>query len=996
MIALCALLGGTGLRASNAATDAYALKLWTVEDRLPGSPVVGVAQASDGYLWLVTHSQLIRFNGSDFSEVAVPEGVRQQTGELYGVFCGQAKGVWVYGPAGVARYLAGVWQVWPATTPAGTAGRILGMLETPDGVIRAYAERGLLEAVTAGDDVTTQFSVKSCPVPSDDRATLGAVTDAAADAAGRIWMTAWNGLVEYSNGRFDDQSMRLPDFLVEAADGVRAGRSGRLWVHGSNGVAYRENNIWTPVGFPENAGMATVMLEVSDGSLWIGNPTGMFRWQAGVWQSIAEQDTPGSLSVNTLIEDRDGTLWAACDGGLLRIRKKTVGTLRAEGTATSGTAYALWRTPEGGAWVGYKGRAVRLTADEGRLLQTVYLDADVPVSALLQDTAGRVWLGTLGGGLFMYHAGSLTLVTQSDYSLPVVHTVYTLLEDAALGILVGTPQGLMRIAASGELEPADVYGTRVTEPVHALHRDGDGALWVCSERLGVLRLLPDGHKLVIDREAGLEGYPRVMCRDSRGNLWVGTTAGLYGVTPDAVVSMGRLAGVFNDAVLQISEDGLKRLWLGTTRGLQCVYIEDLERVARAGQADAAVTIRMLHLGTSDGLPGERCMGGAATAAGPEKGRLWFPFENGVAVVEPHRAEFSDRPCTVVIEKVLVNGTKVLDNAETPRTSTVFAPGARNIAFHFAALAPGAPDSVRFRYRVEGLRKGWSPVQAERVAVFEWLPPGRYALKVIAEAGGIWNLTETTFAFEVRAHFWQTAWFYLLLAALLAAVVFLIARWMLWHRYQLQMAMLKREEALHFERARISRDIHDDLGNGLSVVATLSELAHNDVEKGAVHKRLDQIYDVANELARNVDEIVWAVNPANDGWEPFLSYFEQYTEYFLGNSGLRFHFTRPADLVEQSIASKTRHHLLLAVREAVGNVLKHASAKQVQIGMRVDGSVLEVRVDDDGVGFDTSKPAGVGHDGLGNMARRMKEAGGSVAVLSSPGQGTHVTFRAPLG
>ena len=990
------LLCGTGLGAENAATDAYALKLWTVENRLPGSPVVGVTQAEDGYLWLVTRVQLIRFNGVDFNEVAVPENVQRQTGSFSGVFCGQAKGVWVYGAAGVARFHSGQWQVWPAATPSGAVGRVLGMVETPDGVIRAYAERGLLEAVTAADDATTQFAAKLCPVPPDDRATLGAVTDAASDAEGSIWMTAWNGLVEYTAGRFDDQSMRLPDFLVEAADGVHAGRSGRLWVYGPNGVAFREKNIWTPIGFPENAGMATAMLEVSDGSVWIGNPTGMFRWQSGVWRRIAEQDTPGSLSVNTLIEDRDGTLWAACDGGLLRIRKKTVGTLRAEGTATAGTAYALWRTPEGGAWVGFKGRAVRLTAEEGRLLQTLYLDTDVPVSALLQDSSGRVWLGTLGGGLFAYQAGGLMLVPQSDYSMPVVHTVYTLFEDPALGILVGTPQGLLRIAATGELEPADVYGSRVGDPVHALRRDADGTLWMCGERLGILRIRPDGSRRVIGHEAGLAGYPRVMHRDSNGNFWVGTTAGLFVVTDDSVVSMGRHTGVFDDAVLQISEDASRRLWLGTTRGLLCVYMEDLERLARTPQPEEAVAIRMLHLGVSDGLPGERCMGGATTMDGPKKGRIWFPFENGVAVVDPRQTEFSGRPPVVVVEKVLVNRTKVFDNTESGRQTMVLAPGARNIVFHFAALSPGASDSVRFRYRVEGLRKGWSPVQAERVAVFEWLPPGEYLLQVLAEAGGIWNLTGTTLAFEVRAHFWQTLWFYLLLAAGLAAAVFAIARWILWHRYQLQMAILKREEALSLERARISRDIHDDLGNGLSVVATLSELAHNDVEKGTVHKRLDQIYEVANELARNVDETVWAVNPANDGWEPFISYFEQYTEYFLGNSGLRFHFTRPAELEGRPIASKTRHHLLLAVREAVGNVLKHASAKQVKIAMRIDGEILEVRVDDDGVGFNTDRGARVGHDGLGNMSRRMKEAGGSIVIRSVPGQGTSVTFRVPLG
>jgi len=421
----------------------------------------------------------------------------------------------------------------------------------------------------------------------------------------------------------------------------------------------------------------------------------------------------------------------------------------------------------------------------------------------------------------------------------------------------------------------------------------------------------------------------------------------------------------------------------------------LQRLAQADSSEESIAIRMLHLGVSDGLPGERCMGGAASLGGPKKGRIWFPFENGVVVVDPRRVELSGRPPVVAIEKIFVNGKRILDNTESRLSQTVFAPGARNIVFHFAALSPGSPDSVRFRYCVEGLHKGWSPVQAERVAAFEWLPPGRYTLKVVAEAGGIWNMNETVFTFEVKAHFWQTVWFYLALSLSLATIVFLTARWMLRHRYQLQMAVLKREEALANERARISRDIHDDLGNGLSVVATLSELAHNDVEKGTAHKRLDQIYDVANELARNVDEIVWAVNPKNDGWEPFLSYFEQYTEYFLGNSGLRFHFTRPVELVARPIASKTRHHLLLAVREAVGNVLKHASAKQVKITMRIDRTILEARVEDDGVGFDTSKKTGVGHDGLGNMTRRMKEAGGTLTVTSVLGQGTCVIFRVPL-
>ncbi|MDD3544214.1 MAG: two-component regulator propeller domain-containing protein, partial [Kiritimatiellae bacterium] len=981
----------SALAAKRPVADAYALRLWTVEDRLPGSPVLGLAQAADGYLWLVTRGQLIRFNGVDFAEAGVPEAVKRQTGGLAGVFCGRSRGVWIYGAGGIARYLNGAWQVWPAEAVGGGAGRVLGMVETSDGVIRAYAERGLLEATADSDDISTKFVAKLCPVPPDDRATLGAVTDAAADQAGSVWMTAWNGLVEYSGGKFDDHSMRLPDFLVEAADGVHAGGSGRLWIHGPNGLAYRENDIWTPVGFPENAGIATAMLEVSDGSLWIGNPTGMFRWHDGAWRPIAEQDTPASLSVNALVEGRDGTVWAACDGGLLRARKKTVQTLRSEGAATSGTAYSLWRTPDGGAWAGYKGLAARLTPDDGRLLQTVYLDADVPVSALLQDALGRVWFGTLGGGLFMSHEGRIALVPQSDYSMPVAHTVYTLTEDPEYGVLAGTPQGLMRVNAGGELTKAVIRGAEIVDPVRAVHRDGDGTLWICCERLGILRLDIDGTQRLFGRETGIEGYPRALCRDSKGNLWVGTTVGLFKLGADHVVNLGRQSGVFGGAVLQITEDGFERLWTGTTDGVLCVSIGDLERLAVSGGRDD-LTVRMLHLGESDGLPGRRCMGGVGGTRSNAGGKVWFPFENGVAIVDPQKVEFSKVAPATVIERVFVNGRKVADNIEGGAGAMAFGPGARNVVFHLASLAPGAPDSIRFRFRVDGLHTAWSPVQADRVAVFEWLPPGRYTMRVISEAGGKWDTRGAEFSFRVKAFFWQTPWFYLCLAVALAAAVFLIARWMLWHRYQLQMALMKREEALALERARISRDIHDDLGNGLSVVATLSELAQNDLDKGVAHKRLDQIYDVANELARNVDEIVWAVNPANDGWDPFVSYFEQYTEYFLGNSGLRFHFSRPAELTGRPIASKTRHHLLLAVREAVGNVLKHASASQVKIVMRIEGDVLEVRVEDDGVGFELCNSVKVGHDGLGNMAKRMKEAGGTLEIQSVPGQGTSVTFR----
>ena len=306
-------------------TTAYALKLWTVEDRLPGSPVVGLAQAEDGYLWLATHVQLIRFNGVEFYDVPVPVAVREKTGELAGVFCGQAQGVWVYGENGVARYLTGEWQVWSAAALPGTVGNILGMVETPDGVIRAVAERGLLEAVTAADDVTTQFVVKRCPVPPDDRATLGAVTGAASDQSGSIWMTAWNGL-----------SNTVTDGLTIRACACPTSWSRRPWrACGAFGL---------PLGLrPQRGGIPREEhLDADRFSRKRGHghcDAGGFGRRAvdrqsdwhvpagrrGAGERIEEQDTPGSLSVNTLIEDRDGTIgWLATAGCCASARRASV------------------------------------------------------------------------------------------------------------------------------------------------------------------------------------------------------------------------------------------------------------------------------------------------------------------------------------------------------------------------------------------------------------------------------------------------------------------------------------------------------------------------------------------------------------------------------------------------------------------------------------------------------------------------------------------------
>jgi signal transduction histidine kinase len=209
--------------------------------------------------------------------------------------------------------------------------------------------------------------------------------------------------------------------------------------------------------------------------------------------------------------------------------------------------------------------------------------------------------------------------------------------------------------------------------------------------------------------------------------------------------------------------------------------------------------------------------------------------------------------------------------------------------------------------------------------------------------------------------------------------------------------LEWQRAMDRERARIARDIHDSLGAGLTRMAMMSDLAR----KGAMSQtilpdRLDAIYRNARSLARSVDEIVWAVNPRNDTVAQFTSYVVQDVEEFVhaGDLSLRLDVPDgPCD--ERALPTHVRHHVCLAIREALQNVLRHAEATHVDFSIRVDDESINVVIRDDGVGFTTDLLLAAEQDGLANMRHRISEVSGSVNIASAPRSGTTVTFRVPV-
>lgn len=248
--------------------------------------------------------------------------------------------------------------------------------------------------------------------------------------------------------------------------------------------------------------------------------------------------------------------------------------------------------------------------------------------------------------------------------------------------------------------------------------------------------------------------------------------------------------------------------------------------------------------------------------------------------------------------------------------------------------------------------------------------------------------------RVLPPFHQTTWFRIATVVASVALLLGLVRYVTWRRMQRQLQRLERRRAIEEERTRIARDIHDEMGSRLTQISILAARAH--AESGASGREgeaMSQIQTATRDLVTALDEIVWAANPKLDTLEGVGNYLSQYADTVLRNAGVRCRFDIPPLLPARPISSGMRHRFMMAVKEALTNVLKHAKASEVQVRLTYTADALEVTIADDGIGFDSARATG--GNGLGNLRHRLSEMGGSCTIESAVARGTSVTLRLPL-
>ena len=962
------LAGGVG---AQQLVPHFSVRRWEQPDGLPAAGIGALGVDRAGYLWLATAPGLVRFDGTQFVTYPWPGRESRRSGARTALVADPvADGVWAAAPGGgLVRFQAGRYTA--VNLPAEFAQNpVVSLMFAADGALWVgFADGAVLRRHAGRDEIF------------DSRHGLGPerVTHLAVDARGRVWLANGPRLVRYEAGTLRPLSLgdHREDLRIATAREDGPWVLTRGWLHK---VVGDRLSLVMKINASLNAHSVLSMQEDAGGSLWVGlRARGLRRLtmhNLDFQQAVTSPEDIGALAV-----DAAGDLWAGGnDGGLVRVKP---GVLRRFGREDG--------------------------LRESRVL------------GICEDAAGTVWVANRDGGVAFLDQ-NLRFVTRESPRVRDTFSALTVAPAPASGVWVGSSHGLLQADRSGWVagvrpQPPDYHELRVAwtarngdlwlvlgpgrigrlreggwslfdetdalEPValQAIAEDAAGRIWVGGAG-GVLHCYEDGRwRRVPSGLPAAAGDIQAIHFDAAGQGWLGTSgAGLARLGGNPGGMLHRRQGLPTNNVTQIVSDGTG-LWCGSPDGIFHVRQDELEAFFLGRLAAVSATL----LGPDEGLEGAVCAPQGQPAAWRTRaGLLWFATRGGAVVIDPQRAQPVARPLAVRLGEARADGQPVAGSGPLR-----LAAGLRSVDLDFSVICLSAPERVRARLRLAGYEEEWTPVDERRSVRYSRLPPGEYRFQVEASLVGVpGSEVRAERRLVVAAAWWQTWWFRAVgLLGLGGAGVLAVRAWS-HRRLRAQLARLEQSSALERERARIAQNLHDDLGAGLTRISLLTQTGREGEERA----QLDRIYATANAITRSMDEIVWAVNPKNDDLEGLANYLVAYAQGFLTDAGLRCRVELPDFLPARPLSAQARHHLFLACKEALHNVVKHARASAVTVRVEVRSDVLEIVIADDGGGAADGR-AGAGN-GLANMAARLAELKGRCDVAFSA-TGTTVTLAAPL-
>ena len=950
----------------------YDVRSWQTDEGLPVNTVQSIAQTPDGFLWVGTKEGLSRFDGVSFrlfEEMAVS---RFKQASVQALLAAREGGLWIGIEGGGLAHWSDGRLSWYSKSDGLPGLSVRCLAEARDGSLWIGTDSGLARMKSG---VIKVFNPK--PGVTD-----AAVNSFCVDALNILRVATPNGMWSLDA----DEHFSEENFSVGAIRfGLRtvySDRSTNLWFGGSGGLRYVKLSEERPVIRTTKLLQQIVSAVIEDESSqhWVGTVRGVVRMRGDEvigWPLNAA--FTGDL-VNTIFQDREGSIWLGCRDGLYRLTPARFTHITAQQGLTANDVMSVCQDASGSIWAAsFVSGLSKITGSNIKWIRSTNGLSDDAVLSLHPSRDGGMWVGMdYGRGLNkLNRAGQNILVAQTDLVAAPIRVIH---ESESGAVWIGTGKGL-NVIRDGETKTYTITNGLAGDNITAICEDRQKNIWVGTIG-GVSRWSGLAFSNFTERQGLPNNFVSLIYEDRDGDIWVGTKGGgLSRLKSGKFTSYSSKQGLFSDEVFEVVSDDADYFWMSCKRGLFRVkrsQFDDLD-------AGKIPLLNCTVFGREDGLPTVQFNGVAKPSAFKSRdGRIWFATIRGVVAVEP-QMKVNERPPLVSIEEVVADRQK-LSRTVTGKTNAelTIPPGGGGLEIHYTALSLQTPEKNKFRYRLEGVDADWVEAERRRVAYYNNVAPGSYRFHVIAcNNDGVWNETGATLDLIFAPHYWQTGWFRVVMIAapfLILAVI-----------YRARMARLK---ALADLRIRIAQDLHDDVGSRLTRVAMVTELADRETPAGGAGKpHIQNITRTVRDITRAMDEIVWTINPRNDSLENLANYIFHYAQEYFQDTGVRCRLDLSPDLPDRRVTTEERHHLFMAVKEALNNVLKHARASEVRISLvNFEKRMMIVIVDNGrGVNDGLSDPTG---DGLLNMKQRLASIGGKFDIESKSGVGTTVTMRLP--
>jgi signal transduction histidine kinase/ligand-binding sensor domain-containing protein len=928
---------------------------WVMENGLPQNTVQALAQTSDGFLWLGTEVGLVRFDGAGFTLFDEHSKPALPSSDVQCLRASKDGSLWVGTSDGLSRLKDGA--ITTFTTKDGLPGnQILSLGEDSENRIVLWTDKGI--AQIQGDRFIAIRNLNAWPP---------GIVSSSGDRPGQL---------------FEEH---LPGNLSVFGD------------RSSLSLSRGENPAGPPSRFTVGRELPGTRIQAlfadREGALWIGTNGGLVRYAGGKLEKLPVTDPLASASVLAIFEDREGNLWLGTESnGLQIIRDQRFQTLTTRDGLASDNTTSVVQDGAGTLWVGTAGNGVTALKPGASQQPRTYsvrngLLSDVILS-LAAAPNGDMWVGT-ADGLSRIRYGAVTSFTSAD-GLPD-DFIRSLHADADGSLWIGTRRGLTHWTAPGNLAPtsmqtyttANGLGSNMVGAMAHDREDGTGDLWIAT--FAGLARLHGGYIANYTTANGLSsnvitailprtnGAPLVGTQDRGWNVWNGSR--FMPITQH---------GLDRTTIHAILDDGHNHLWFATGTGLARCDCNGMN-----GPMQGADCAHWLEFGAADGLRSrETAVNSHPSAWRAQDGHLWFATPKGLVEVDPAHFPVNTVPPPVAIERFAV------DDAEQAlhRSDLRIPAGHNHFQFEYAGLSFVAPQKVHYRYKLEGFDHDWTDAGSRRTAYYTNIPPGHYTFRVLAANNdGVWNEQGAALGFELRPHFYQTIWFYLLLALAVIGLVLLALR--------LRLLRAEREfRAVLGERNRIAREIHDTLAQGYVGVSVHLEvlielLRHRKFDAAA--KQLESMRGYVREGIADARQSIWALRSQDNNEDTLPIRMRRLVEDS-GTHGLDAQFSIYG--AYRPLPPGTESEILRIAQEALHNVKKHAAAKTVKVQLEYSRNEIVLEVRDDGRGFASRKGAPLdsppGHYGLTGMRERAAAIGGTLEITSQPGAGTTVRLRAP--